>query len=454
MTNISQPVSYRAHLKATLVLGLPLIGSLMAQMAVGLTDTVMVGWYGVEELAAVVLATSIYFVFFIVGSGFAMAVMPMVANAEGEGDKLQVRRYVRMGLWITLLFCAALMPILWNFEALLLLMGQEPAVASLAKDYMRIAQWGLFPAMLIMVLKSYLSALERPGWVLWGTLIGAFANGLFNYAFIFGNWGAPELGVEGAAIASVATGTVTFIVLVVYSWLQPDLREYSLFDRFWRPDWVAFVDVFKMGWPIGTTMLAEVGLFSASAVMMGWIGTIELATHGIVLQIASMSFMIYLGLAQVATIRVGRALGRKDTLGIWRASAVVFMLQSAMSVVIILGFLLLPEFLIGLFLDADKPTSAEIITYGVGLLAVAAAFQIVDGLQVVALSILRGLKDTRIPMICAVFSYWVVAIPSAYWLGFEKGYGGFGLWYGLVIGLALASITLGTRMFWMFRKMA
>jgi MATE family multidrug resistance protein len=454
MDNLTAPKPYKTHVKATLVLGLPIIGSLLAQVAIGTTDTIMVGWYGVNELAAVVLATSIYFVFFIVGSGFAMAVMPMAASYVGASDHKQVRRVVRMGLWISVIYSAVLMPFLWFFEDLMIAIGQKPEIAALAQDYMRIAQWGMFPAMLIMVLKSYLSALERPAWVLWGTILGAISNGLANYALIFGNWGAPELGVAGAAIASVVTATVTFLVVAFYAQYQPALREYAVFTRIWRSDWPAFIEVFRLGWPIGATMLAEVGLFSMSAVMMGWIGTRELATHGIVLQIASMSFMIYLGLANVGTIRAGHALGRRDKLGIWRASVTVAAMQLAIAVVLILVMLLLPKQLIGLFLDSSNPQSAEIIVYGTGLLMVAAAFQIVDGLQVVALSVLRGIKDTKIPMIFAMFSYWGVGIPTSYILGFKLGFGGYGVWGGLVIGLALAAVTMLTRFLWQMRRLS
>lgn len=443
--------TYREHLKASLVLGLPLIGSHLAQMSVNLTDTIMVGWYGVTELAAVTLAGSIFFVFFIVGSGFAMAVMPMVASAEGQGDRLQVRRYVRMGLWISTIYCIILMPFLWNFESLLLAIGQKPEVSKIAQDYMRIAQWGILPAMLIMVLKSYLSALERPAWVLWGTIIGALANVFFNYMFIFGNFGAPEMGVKGAALASVLTGTITFIVVAGYAHLEPALKDYALFSRIWKSDWVAFREVFRVGWPIGTTMLAEVGLFSASAVMMGWIGTRELATHGIVIQIASMSFMVYLGLANTATIRVGRAFGRNDALGIYRAAVTATGMQLGTAAIVIVVFALWPGELIGLFLDQNDRESAAIISYGIGLLAVAAAFQIVDGLQAIALGVLRGLKDTSVPMICAVFSYWVVAVPAGYLLGFKTELGGYGIWIGLVIGLTIAAITLIWRFVFMQR---
>jgi len=349
-------------------------------------------------------------------------VMPMAATAEGEGDVRQVRRVVRMGLWIAFFYCAALMPVLWHFEAILLAIGQKPDIARLAQDYMRIDQFALFPAIMIMVLKSFLSALERPGWILWGTILGAITNAVGNYVFIFGNWGSPELGVQGAAIASLLTSLVTFFVLVIYSQVQPVLARYAIFIRIWRPDWAALLEVFRLGWPISLTMLAEVGLFSASAVMMGWLGTVELATHGIAIQIASIAFMIYLGLSNVATIRCGRALGRGDVAGIWRAAMAVTVLQLAVAMVMMLAFLTVPDLLIGMFLDRSEPKADAIIAFGRGLLVAAAAFQVVDGLQVVALSALRGIKDTTVPMLCAGFSYWVVGLPAAYWLAFQAGY--------------------------------
>ncbi len=439
-------MGWGGHFRATMTLGLPIIGANLAQLAVGMTDTVMVGWYGVTELAAVTLASSIFFIFFIVGSGFAMAVMPMVATASAEGDSRQVRRVVRMGLWITLAYGAILMPILWNYQALMLLIGQKPEIARIGQDYMRISQWGMLPMMLVMVVKSMMSALERPNWVLWGTIIGALANALFDWVLIFGHWGAPALGVRGAALASVGTSSIVFAVLALHVTHQRELASYTIFSRLWRPDWGAFAEVFRLGWPIGLTMLAEVGLFSTSALMMGWLGTRELATHGIVIQIATFSFMIYLGLANVGTIRVGRALGRRDGSGLWRAAMMVTALQLGLSVLFSLVFLLAPEPLIRLFLDPDKPASAEIVAYGRGLLILAALFQVFDGLQVVYLWLLRGLKDTRVPMFGAVVAYWGVGVSASWFLGFRAGYGGYGVWAGLVIGLAVA----GAFMVWRF----
>lgn len=448
MQNLTAQMPWSGHFKATLALGLPMVGSHLAQMSVNLTDTLMLGWYGVNELAAVVLAGSAFFLVFIVGSGFALAIMPMVANAEGENDIVQVRRVVRMGFWITVIFCTFAMPAMWQMEAFLLAIGQKAHVAVLAQDYMRIAQWAMFPAMLVMVLKSYLSALERPQWVLWATLAGTVINALLNYALIFGNWGAPELGVKGAAIASLMTATVTFIVLFAYANFNPALKKYDLFVRIWRSDWPAFWAVFRLGWPIGAALLAETGLFSATAVMMGWIGTVELATHGIVLQIAAMTFMIYLGLSNVGTVRAGRALGRKDGVGLRRAAWVVIASMMLVSICVVAMFLSIPEHLIALFLSRSDPAAPAIIAFGISLMVVAAAFQVADGLQVVLLGLLRGLKDTAVPMVLAVISYWIIGLPAGYLLGFTFGYGGVGVWVGLVVGLSLAALTLGGRLWY------
>lgn len=444
---------WSGHLKATLALGAPIVGSHLAQMSINLTDTLMLGWYGVNELAAVVLAGTAFFTVFLVGSGFALAVMPMVAAAGAEDDDTQVRRVVRMGFWITVFYCVLAMLVLWEMEAILLAIGQEPHVASLAQDYMRIAQWGMFPAMLVMVLKSYLSALERPQWTLWATLAGTLVNALLNYALIFGNWGAPELGVKGAAIASVITASATFLVLMVYVAVHPALKKYALLVRIWRSDWPAFWEVFRLGWPIGAALLAEAGLFSATAIMMGWIGTVELATHGIVLQISAMTFMIYLGLANVGTVRAGRALGRRDYVGLRRASLTAIAVMLAVSLLVVLVFLLKPEPLIAVFLNQTDPSAPAIIAYGVSLLVVAAAFQVADGLQVVLLGLLRGVKDTTFPMILAVISYWIVGMPAGYLLGFVWDLGGIGVWMGLVFGLSLAAITMLWRFVWLMRRM-
>jgi MATE family, multidrug efflux pump len=438
-------MTYHGHARAIVVLGLPLIGGHLAQIAIGLTDTVMLGWYGVEALAAVTLAASYFFVLFLMGAGFGWAVMPMVAASAAEHDEVQIRRTTRMGLWLSILFGVAAMPLLWWSEPILLALGQKAEVSAMAAEYLRLAGWGLFPALLVMVIKSYLAALERTQIVLWIALGAAVVNALVNYAFIFGNWGAPELGVMGAALASVATQLTSLAAVIVYA--MRVLPEHTLFQRFWRPDWEMFVRVFRLGVPISLTNLSEMSLFTASTMMMGWLGTVPLAAHGIALQLTSVMFMVLLGLSNVATIRAGNAFGRHDRGHMVRGAIVVTVMSLVVSAITILLFLTVPEPFILLFLEPGDPDRPAILAIGVGLLAVAALFQLVDGAQVIALGLLRGVQDTAVPMVIAALSYLAVGIPASYVLGFVWDFGGIGVWLGLVLGLACAGILLMWR-FW------
>ncbi len=439
--------SWPRHFRATVTLALPLIGAQLAQMAMGVTDTVMLGWLGATELAASVLATQAYFLLFIFGAGFAHAAMPLAANAEGRGDARGVRRSIRMGLWVLGLYSALAMVPLWHIERILLALGQEPELAALAGDYMRVALWALPPATLVMGLRSYLSVVNRAWVILAVTLAAALLNGLLNWVFIFGNLGAPALGIVGAALATTGSSVLMALLLIGYTALAPALRRYELWVRFWRPDWKAFFEVVRLGWPIGATIIAEVGLFSASSVMMGWLGTIPLAAHGIALQLASIAFMVPLGLASAATVRVGMAYGRGSRPDVGRAGDTALAMAAAFALSAATIFWIWPEPLVALYLDAGNENSPALVAYAAPLLLVAAAFQVVDSLQVVASGILRGFRDTRVPMLIAVFSYWIVGLPVAWLLAFPAGLGGRGVWWGLAFGLSAAAILLTARVY-------
>jgi MATE family multidrug resistance protein len=439
---------YLFHAHATLTLGLPLIGSHVAQFVLHLTDTVMLGWYGVLPLAAGVLGASSFFTIFVLGSGFAKAVMPMVASANSQGDERQVRRVARMGLWLSILFSVLTYPVFWWSGSILLALGQEEEVSALAQQYLRIAGLGMCPALLVMVLKSYLSALERTQVVLWVTVAAVPLNVLLNWALIFGNLGAPELGVAGSAIATVTVQIVSLGLIVLYAALLPELAKYSLFQRFWRPDWPGFRAVFRLGWPMGLTGLAESGLFQASALMMGWIGTTELAAHGIALEITALAFMVHVGLSNAVTVRGGQAYGAADWTSLRQGALTGIALSFGMAMLTVCLFLLAPKALIWPFLNPDDPASATIIVTGTALLACAALFQLADGMQVMALGLLAGVQDTKVPMVLASVSYWLIGIPASYALAFPLGFGPVGLWLGLVVGLAMAAISLMAR-FWL-----
>lgn len=445
---MSQIQSPSAHARALLVLGVPLVGSHLAQMLLHVVDTVILGWYGVAELAAVVIGSSSFFVVFILGSGFAQAVMPLVAQALGRGDETEVRRATRMGLWLSILFGALSYPLFWWSGDIMLALGQKPEVAGHAQDFLRVAGLGMIPALVVMTLKSHLAALERTQMVLWVTVAAVFVNAGLCYPLVFGRWGLPELGVAGAGVASFSVQLFTMLVLTVYAGWLPALRRFHLFQRFWRPDWHAFAGVFRLGLPIGLTSLAESGLFQASAIMMGWIGTVELAAHGIAMQVVSLGFMVHLGLANATTVRTGRLAGAGDWGNLRRGGVVAIALSVLVALAQVALYVGLPAPIITLFIDTTSPEAAQILRIGATLLALAAMFQLLDGAQVMALGLLRGVQDTRVPMWLAAFSYWVVGIPCSYLLAFKAGFGSAGLWSGLVIGLAFASALLMAR-FWL-----
>ena len=427
------------------MLGGPLIASQVAQFLIHMTDTIMLGWYDVTALAAVTLGSTMYFVTFIVGAGFAFAVTPMVAAAAEADDEAQVRRVTRMGLWLSIAYGLLFtLPFMWS-EQILLAIGQDAVVAAMAHDYLVIAAWQMVPALMAMTLKSYLAALEYTAIILWATLGTALMNVVVNYALIFGNFGAPEMGIQGAAIASLFVTLATMVILVLYGLRK--LPQYKLLQNVWKPDGEILRRVFQLGWPIGLTSLAEGGLFTASAIMMGWIGPIELAAHGIAIQLASLTFMVHLGFSQAATIRAGRALGRGDEINLRRGAKMAIGMSTVFAVATMAVFLLIPEPLIAVFIGPSEPEKAALLRIGISLLAMAGLFQVVDAVQVLALGLLRGVQDTAVPMVIATISYWVVGLPVSYLLAFTLGMGGVGIWLGLVVGLSVAAVLMMWR-FW------
>lgn len=438
---------YAPHLGATLALGLPLVGSHLARMAIHVADTVMMGWYGVTELAALVIAVSFFNILFFLGMGFGIGVMGVIAAAIARKDEVEVRRAARMALWLSILYGVLVLPAMWYSEPILLAVGQAPEVALLAQDYLRIEGVGLIAVLCQLTLNSYLAAMERTQVVLWITLAGLPLVIVLNWVLIFGNLGAPELGVRGAAIAAVAVQYAGLLAIAVYAAWLPVARKYHLFQRFWRPDRAAIRAVFLLGLPIGLTMVAEGGLFVGSNVMMGWIGTRELAAHGIALQLASLTFMLHLGMSNAATVRVGQAKGRGDALWMRDAGVTVTAVSVVIALLAMAAFELFPRQLVGLYLDEAHPETPAIIELAAGLLFYAGLFQLMDAMQVIGLGLLRGVQDTRVPMVIAAISYWLIGIPVAYGLAFVAGIGPAGLWLGLVAGLTFAAVLL-MRRFW------
>ena len=437
-------MEFFSYIRSLFFLSLPLIGGHIAQVLIGVGDTLIVGRYSAEALAALVLGTTIYFIIFIFGAGFSFAAMALISTANTEGDNIKIRRITRMALWLSMAFSFLVSPFFIFSESLLLFLGQDFNLAVLASDYLIFSGIAMFPALSSSVLRCYLAGMEYVKVTLYISISAVILNLLINYLLVFGMFGLPELGIIGAGIATVLVNLFMSISFLIYAKIK--LTHHNLFVRFWRPDRGVIGLVLKMGSAIGITSLAEAGLFSASSIMIGWLGQVELAAHGIALQLASITFMLHLGLSDAATIRVSSALGKKDKHKIinecW-AALVISLGLSSLAILIFLGF---PKLLISTFLNSEEINSNLIIEMGIALLALAALFQLVDGGQALAIHLLRGLHDTTIPMYLAVISYWIIGLPCGYILSFHYNFGAQGIWLGLVLGLGFACLFLFMRL--------
>jgi len=441
----SPATSWGAELRATFALAWPLVVAQLAQNALTATDVIMLGWLGPTQLAAGTLATTFIMPFLVCGVGIVGAVAPLVAQARGARDIKAVRRVVRQGLWAAILLALLFIPILLQIRPIYAALGQDPVITLMAEEYIQAGVWLLFPALAIIALRSLLSAFDATRVILLVTVGGVLFNALANYALIFGHFGFPRLELRGAAIATVLANIVMFGLMLAYVLRQRRFKRFYVLMRFWKPDFSRLREIFRIGTPIGLTVLAEVGLFTAAALLMGLLGTDEVAAHAIALQCASMAFMVPLGLGIAATVRVGMAYGRGDPEGIRKAGWTAFALGTSFMAVSCALFLTLGPAIVALFLDPTVPENAHALALAGTFLVVAGLFQLVDGAQVVAAHALRGLSDTKIPMVFAILGYWAIGLPTAWLLGFVVGWRGVGIWLGLAAGLAAVAVVLVTR---------
>ena len=445
-------MTWAEEARATLGLAWPLILTNVAQTLMTATDVVMMGWLGPDALAAGALGANLYFATMIFGLGLTTATAPMIARELGRKrhSVRDVRRTVRQGMWMAAGATVPIWIVLWQSEAILLAMGQEPALAKAAAQYVRALQWSLLPFFLFLVLRSFVSALERPLWALAAGVVGVIVNAAAAWCLIFGHLGFPKLGLVGAGYATTFADTLMFVLLAAVILTDRKFRRYHLFGRFWRADWPRFRELWHLGLPIGATLVFEVAVFNGATFLMGLIGAAALAAHSIAMQLASLSVMVPLGLAQAATVRVGRAFGAHDKEGIRRAGWTAYAMGVGFMALTALAMVLIPRTLVGLFLDLDTPANLPVIDLAVSFLMVAALFQVADGGQAVAAGMLRGLHDTRVPMVYAGIGYWGIGLLLGVALAFQGGLAGFGLWIGLATGLTVVAILLLAR--WLRRE--
>jgi len=433
--------------RALLILAGPLVFTQLAQMAILATDTVLLGQYSRQALAASLIGNTVYYFCWLVGTGPASAVSPMIAQLIGARPKARagVRHITRMGLWAAALIPLLLLPILLHSRFILDHLGQDPILAMGAGQFTAMLCIGLPFSFGFQVLRNFATALDRPNAALWVMLSAILFNALVAWTLIFGHFGLPKMGLVGAGLATSLSAIWAFVAMVIVIRLTPTLRAYRIFRRFQRFDVARLRELMMLGMPISVTILFEAMLFNAMTLVVGTFGGVPLAAHGVALNFASVTFMIPMGIALAATVRVGRFVGAGDREGARRAGFTAMAVGAGLISVFGVFMLFGGEWIGGLYIrERDEPALAAIALVGV-YLKVAAAFQLVDALQVVGAMSLRGLKDARVPMVLAGGSYWLAGAPMCILLGVYLKMEGLGVWIGLAFGLAVAAAAMCLR---------
>jgi len=442
--------AWRDELRATMALAWPLILANLTQQVIQATDVLLMGRLGAAQLAAATLALNLTFTFNLLMLGLVIASSPMMATALGQRFNAvrDVRRTFRAGLWLIAIMLPPYWLLLWHVGALMQAFGESAELARQGQTFLRAYMWCTAPWLLFSLLRNFVSALERPRIVLWLSLAGIALNALLSWSLIFGHLGLPALGLMGGGLGSLFTWLFMCGALIVVVLTERRFRRFHLFGHWWRFDRQRLLAMTRLGWPIGLTMALEMGVFALAAYFMGWIGAPAVAAHAIALQLAALTFMIPLGLGQAATVRVGLALGRRDESGMARAGWTAWVIGVSFMGAMALVMWIIPRELVTLFLK-DVPANAFVIALAISFLKVAAAFQLVDGAQVIGAGMLRGLHDTRWPLIFALIGYWGIGLGIGAWLAFAADWKGVGIWVGLASGLAAVAVLMLAR--WVLR---
>lgn len=438
-----------AESREVVKLGLPLVFTQLAQMAIITTDIIMVGQLGSFELASVTMGVTMFYFGWLLGFGPSAAVAPIIAQALGRdpSDLETPRDTLINGLWAAIAFTVPIWLLFLLVEPALVWIGQDPKMASHAAEYTHAIQWGLPFAIAFMTLRSFCTALSSPRAALIVTALMIGVNALLNYMLIYGHFGAPELGIVGSGYASSIANAFGFFVLLAWVCWRAPFRKFHVLKGNWLPSFARQKELFLLGVPIGMTAIFEGGMFNAGVVLMGFLGPVALAAHQIAINFASITFMTALGLSQAGTVRVGLAAGAGDPAGVRRAGYVTMVLACGVMAVFGVVMAAFPGAIASLYLNENDKNYAEVVRIAVGFLLIAAVFQVLDALQVASAFALRGLKDAQMPMLITGVSYWVIGFPVCWVLAFELGLGGNGIWWGYVISLGAAAVLLTWR-FW------
>ncbi len=433
------------ELAETTKLALPMALTQLGQIAMMTTDLAFIGRLGGDAVAAAALAGTVYFVAFTVGMGVMSAVAPLAAQAFGAANPALVRRSLRTGLWAALLLSLPIMVFPLRGEHILLTLGQAPQAARLAQHYLFGLAWGVAPALWFLAIRSFMGAVNRPQPVLWITLAAIPLNALMAYLLIYGELGLPRLELFGAGLATTLINCASFLAALWFATCRRPFRDYHVLARLWRIDWSLMRQLAAIGAPISMAFLMEYGLFSAAALLMGLIGTTALAAHQIALQVTVILFMIPFGISMAATVRVGQAAGRNDGAGVRQAGLVAMLLGIAIAALLTVVVIAARFEIAWLFLGRTTESAAATIELAAKLLLIGASLFVTDALQSIAVGSLRGLKDTRVPLLFAGVGYWLIGFSTSYLLAFRAGLGAIGVWIGLSLGTVVYAALLVLR---------
>jgi len=439
-------LSWSAHYRKTLALALPLMLGQLMSIGINTADVIAMGQLGTTDLAAGSLAARYFQPFFFMGMGLMIAVGPLVAQGLGGKDDRLVRRLFRQGLFLALFVGVIFILPIAEGRHVLIWLGQDPSIIAHADDFLFWLGLGIPFVFVYFVSRQYVISHQRPLPQLVAAALGLIGNIIANHMLLNGIGPFPAMGLNGIALS---TSVIYFLMaagLLIYIGLSDPYRASAPFHRIWVMDWQITWRLLKIGMPIGLTIVAETGMFIAIALMIGLFGTAPLAASAIANQIAAVAFMVPLALGQASSVRVAHFAGANDRINIGRAAWSAMLAALAVTLVLTAIIALIPHQLIGLFLGAVDSMTADVIALAIPLVMITAMFQCVDGAQVIGISVLRGLNDTKWPAILSVGSFWGVGVVSGALMAFYFDGGALGLWFGLCIGLSAAALSIGWRM--------
>ena len=448
------PATWVGELKALLWLGVPMGLAQLVSYFVFFIDLLMIARLTPADIAAASLGSVYFFALWMLGAGPVMAVSPMVSQAVGGDvtERADVRRTVRMSLWTLGIMMPLITLICLSSKHISLALGQDPVVADKAYAYtlMLIPSW--LSALAVMALRNFLAAIERTWVPLILAIIGTSLNAGLNWVFIFGNLGAPAMGLTGAGIASSLTCFLTFLIFMAYIRFDALANSFRVFSGFLRSDAPRLKELARLGAPISVTTMFEGMLFNSAVFIVGVIGVTQQAAYQIGLNVASLAFMFPFGLSMAGATRMGLAAGSGDRPAMKRVAWITPAVCVAAIGMAAIPISVWPEFIAGFYMDDSTRANADVIAFVITFLPIAAGFMLFDAVQVAANQLLRGLKDVTWAMILTGISYWLVGFPVAYWLGLHTPVGAKGVWYGLMAGLLCGAVLLGGRLIYLLKR--